>query len=634
MKQKLSIILIALFFASSINFSQTKTRDDIDAKYKWNLADLYSSVDEWQKDVKVIENRIPEITEFKGVLGESPKNLLTTLENMFSIYKNYAKLSSYSARLKDQDLGNSTNESLAQQASSLGNKLSEAASYFNPEVLKINKDKMDKFYKDEPALLNYKMVLDDVQRMRKHTLSESEEKIIASYGLISGNQDDVYGIFTNAEMPRETVTLENGEKVELNSSGYSRYRTSDNRADRALVFDKFFNNYGKFEKTIGINLAGHVKGDYVYSKNKNYDTALEAALNVNNVPTSVYENLITQINNSLPTLHRFLNLKKKMLGYDTLYYYDLYSSMVEKTEMNFTVEEGQSIILKALKPLGKEYNSVLQKAFDERWIDYYPTSGKRSGAYSTGGEYDEHPYILTNWTDDYNSVSTLAHELGHTMHSYLSNQNQQYQDSQYPIFVAEIASTLNENLLNDYMVENAKSDKEKLFILGSYLEMLRATLFRQTSFAEFEWDIHKKIENGEPLNGEIMSDIYYDIVKRYYGHDKGITVVPEYIKYEWAYIPHFYYNYYVYQYATSIIYATAFAEKITESQLQLIEGELGVAKNPAVDNYFKILTGGSSAYPIDLVKKAGVDPMSAEPFQLAMKKMNDVMDKIEEIIKK
>lgn len=622
MQKTLSLFLILLFFISSTNFAQTKTREDIDAKYKWNLEDLYSSVDDWQKDVKVIESRIPEITEFQGKLSESSTNLLTTLENMYSIYKNYYKLSSYSSRLKDQDLGNSTNGSLAEQASNLGTKLSEAASYFDPEVLDIDKETMDKFYNEQPALAEYKIILDNVQRLREHTLTESEEKILASYGLIGSNQYDVYGMFTNAEMPREEVTLSTGEKVLLTSAGYSKNRTAENRGDRKLVFEKFFNNYGQFEKTIGANLAGHVKGDYVYAKNRNYETALEAALNRNNIPTSVYENLIKQINNSLPTLHRFLTLKKEMLGYDTLYYYDLYTSMVEKADMNFSVNEGQQTILKALEPLGSEYNNVLQKGFNERWIDYYPTPGKRSGAYSTGSEYDQHPYILMNWTDDYNSVSTLAHELGHTMHSYLSNQNQPFQNSQYPIFVAEIASTLNENLLNDYMVEHAKTDKEKLFILGSYLEMLRGTLFRQVSFAEFEWEIHKKIEAGEPLNGEIMSSIYFDIVKRYYGHDEGVTVVPDYIKYEWAYIPHFYYNYYVYQYATSIIYATAFYEKIKE------EGDV------AVQDYNKILKGGGSDYPIALVKKAGVDPMSAEPFTLAMKRMNDVMDKMEAILKK
>ena len=622
MKQKVSFLFILLLFITSVTISQNKTRDEIDAKYKWNLEDLYTSVDEWNADLKKIESRIPEITQFQGKLSESSKNLLTTLESIFSIYKNYSKLSSYSDRLKDQDLGNSKNSTLAQQASSLGTKLSEAASYFDPEVLKMDEATMAKFYKEQPALADYKTILDDIQRLKKHTLTEAQEKIMASFGLIGSNQYDVYGIFTNAEMPREEVTLSNGEKVKLGSSEFVRYRTAENRADRAIVFDKFFNGYGQFEKTIGANLTGHVKGDYVRAKNKNYKTALEAALNRNNIPTSVYENLIKQINNSLPTLHRFLTLKKEMLGYDTLYYYDLYTSMVEKAEMNFSVEDGQDVILKSLKPLGNEYTTVLKKAFDERWIDYYPTDGKRSGAYSTGGEYDQHPYILMNWTDDYNSVSTFAHELGHTMHSYLSNQNQPYQSSQYSIFVAEIASTLNENLLNDYMVENAKTDKEKLFILGSYLEMLRGTLFRQVSFAEFEWEIHKKIEAGEPLDGEIMSNIYYDIVKRYYGHDEGVSVVPEYIKYEWAYIPHFYYNYYVYQYATSIIYATAFYEEIKANG------------DAAVDNYFKILKGGSSEYPIDLVKMAGVDPMSAKPFELAMKRMNDVMDKIEAIIKK
>lgn len=622
MKHLLSLLLIFLLVISSSIIAQTKTRDEIDIKYKWNLEDLYSSVDEWQKDKELIEAQIPVITKFKEKLAESPKNLLATLENMYSIYKNYSKLSSYATRLKDQDLGNSTYLSLSQQANTLGTKLSEAVSYFNPEVLAIDKETMDTFYNEEPRLNEYKIVLENIQRLSKHTLSAKEEKILASFGLTANNQYDVYGIFTNAEMPRETITLANGKDVKLTSSAFVKYRTTENRNDRELVFKNFFNGYGKFEKTIGANLAGHVKGDYVYAKNRNYKTALEAALNGNNIPTSVYENLITQINNSLPTLHRFLTLKKEMLGYDTLYYYDLYTSMVAKANMSFSVDEGQKIISQALQPLGKEYTTIIKKAFDDRWIDYYPTKGKRSGAYSTGTEYDFHPYILTNWTDGYNSLSTLAHELGHTMHSYLSNKNQPYQTSQYPIFVAEIASTLNENLLNNYMVEHAENDKEKLFILGSYLDMLRGTLFRQVSFAEFEWEIHKKIEAGEPLDGEVMSNIYYGIVKRYYGADKGITVVPEYIKYEWAYIPHFYYNYYVYQYATSIIYATAFYEKIKESG------------DAAVQDYFHILKGGGSDYPIELIKKAGVNPLSAEPFELAMKRMNDVMDKIEAIIKK
>ena len=312
-----------------------------------------------------------------------------------------------------------------------------------------------------------------------------------------------------------------------------------------------------------------------------------------------------------------------MLGVDELRYYDLYVPLVQKVDMSFTVEQGQKVLLDALKPLGTEYVSALQKSYDERWIDYIPTVGKRSGAYSTGGAYDVHPYILMNWTDDYESVSTLAHELGHTMHSYFSNKTQPFAKADYATFVAEIASTVNENLLNNYAVKNAKSDEERLYLLGSYLELLRTTIFRQTSFAEFEWEIHKKVEAGEPLTGEDMCAIYFDIVKKYYGHDKGHCVVDDYVQYEWSYIPHFLgYNYYVFQYATSLIYGTAFVEKMIE------KGQ------PAVDDYYKILKGGGSKYPADLIKEAGIDPMSPEPVALTMQKMNKVMDQMEEILTK
>jgi oligoendopeptidase F len=350
---------------------------------------------------------------------------------------------------------------------------------------------------------------------------------------------------------------------------------------------------------------------------------LEASLNSNNIPNEAYTSLIEQINNNLPTLHRFLKLKKKMLGLDDLHYYDLYMPIVKSVEMQYTVEEGQELLLDVFKPLGEEYVATVKKSFNERWIDYYPTPGKRSGAYSHGSAYDEHPYILMNWVDDYNSLSTLAHELGHTMHSYMSNTNQGFPNASYATFVAEIASTINENFLNDYLVEHAKTDDEKLFLLGSYLELLRTTIFRQTSFAEFEWEIHKRVENSEPLTGEIMSKIYYDIVKRYYGHDEGICTVDDYITYEWAYILHFVnYTYYVYQYSTSLIYATAIAEKIKE------EGE------PAIEKYYHILKGGGSDYPINLVKKAGVDPLTSEAVDITIKRMNDTMDQIEEILAK
>ncbi|RMD48951.1 MAG: oligoendopeptidase F family protein, partial [Ignavibacteria bacterium] len=425
----------------------------------------------------------------------------------------------------------------------------------------------------------------------------------------------------NAEKPYPKVTLSDGTEVELSSSAYTKYRAVPNRKDRELVFKNVFENYGKFKNTLGAILAAKVKTDFFFAKNRKYETALEYSLDRNNIPTKVYETLIEQINKNLPTLHRFLKLKQKMLGVDTLHYYDLYTPIVKSVDMQFTVEQGQKMLLDIFKVLGDEYVATLRKAFQDRWIDYYPNDGKRSGAYSSGAAYDYHPYILMNWNDDYESLSTLAHELGHTMHSYFSNKNQPFITSDYPIFVAEIASTCNESILNDYMVKHAKTKEEKLFLLGSYLELLRTTVFRQTSFAEFEWEIHKKVEKGEPLTGEVMSDIYYDIVKKYYGNDQGVCVVDPYIAYEWAYIPHFvHYSYYVYQYSTSLIYATAFAQKI------LKEGQ------PAVDNYFKILNGGGSDYPINLIKKAGIDPLSPEAFNLTMQRMNEVMDEIEKLI--
>jgi len=635
MTKKILSLLILTLFLSSFLFAEDNERDKINDKYKWDLTDLYPTLDDWKMSLINVEGRLDEISKHKGKLGESSKNLLETFDAYYDIIKEYYRISSYAGKLRDQDLNVSENAALAQQSSNLGTKLSEAASYINPEILEISEDRINEFFKKEPGLAKYKMAIDDVVRNKDHTLNESEEKILATYSLIAGNAYDVFGIFNNAEKPAPVVELSTGEKAELTSSGYTKYRTAPNREDRAKVFKAFFESYGEFEMTIGEMLTGHVKGDYVYSKVKKFGSALEASLNNNNIPTSVYANLIIEINNSLPTLHRYLKLKKRMLGYDEMHYYDLYTSMVDKVDLNFTVDEGQEMILKGLVPLGEDYNNVLKESFENRWIDYYPNPGKRSGAYSSGSAYGVHPYILMNWTDDFNSLSTLAHELGHTMHSYLSNTNQEFANSNYSIFVAEIASTCNENLLMDYMVKNIESDQEKLFLLGSYLDNLRTTLFRQVSFAEFEWEIHKKIEASEPLNGKIMSEMYFDIVKKYYGHDEGICVVDDYIRYEWAFIPHFYYNYYVYQYSTSIIYATAFAEKIINAQPQVLNaGEMGNMVNPAVEEYFKILTGGSSQYPIDLIKDAGLDPLSPEPFELTMNKMNRTMDLIEEILAK
>jgi oligoendopeptidase F len=616
------MVIFMIFFATNLSNAQQLERKDIPEKYKWNLSDTFKDLNAWKSAAELFSAKIDDIGKYRGKLSESADNLFYTIDTYFKLLKEIYLISDYASRLSDEDLRISENQALTQQASTLWTKFAEASSFFSPEILKIDESLIQKFYSQKPELKNYEHIISDIQRLRNHTLSENEEKILASFGLVTETPSNVYGIFNNAEMPYENIVLSNGENVELSNSGFVKYRTTPNREDRAKIFELFFNNYGKFKNTIGVNLAGKVKSDFTYAKNRNYNSSLEASLNNYAIPTKVYETLISQINANLPTLHRFLALKKKMLGVEELHYYDLYTPIVKSVDMKFTIEEGQDLIIKALKPMGEEYVSTLKKSFSERWIDYLPNAGKRSGAYSSGAAYDYHPYILTNWTDDYESVSTLAHELGHTMHSYFSNKNQPFQYSDYSTFVAEIASTCNENLLNDYMVKNVKTKEEKIFLLGSYLELLRTTIFRQVSFAEFELEIHKKVEAGEPVNGEVLSNIYYEIVKKYYGHDKGVCIVDPYIQYEWAYIPHFInYSYYVYQYSTSLIYATAFAEKIINNG------------KPAADLYYNILKGGSSDYPIELIKKAGIDPLSSEAFELTIKKMNSVMDQIEVLLK-
>ncbi len=616
----LSLISVFVLISAFLCPAQNLNRKDVPEKLQWNLADIYPDETAWQGAKEDILRQLDEMTKFKGRLSENAETLTSALDLYFGMIKQFYRFAEYANNLSSQDLRNSEYQSLTQQTTHVGTEISEKTAFLNPEILRMEPSKIKSFFEEEKKLGQYKMFIEDIQRLRTHTLPEAEEKILASFSLVTGTPESVYSIFNDAEFPYAKVKLSDGKEVELTSAAYTKLRSLPNRKDREKVFEAFFDKYGKFKNTIGANLGGKMKSDWTYAKDRNYSSSLEAALNANNIPAAVYENLITQVHNSLPTLHRFLALKKKMLGVDTLHYFDLYTPIVKKVDMKFDLPEGQKAILAALKPLGESYLETVRKAFNDRWIDYFPTAGKRSGAYSSGGAYDVHPFILTNWNGDYESVSTLAHELGHTMHSYLSNKNQTFVNSQYPIFVAEIASTLNESLLNDYMVKNAKSDKEKLYLLGSYLELLRTTIFRQTQFAEFELEMHKMAETGEPITGDALSKMYYKLVKEYYGSDDGYCVADPYIAYEWEYIPHFMYNYYVYQYATSLIYATAFAQKI------LTEGK------PAVDKYYNILKGGSSEYPIELIKKAGLDPLSSEPFKLTMDRMNNVMDQMEEII--
>lgn len=615
------IITVFCMFAA-MNSNAQSERASIAEKYKWNLNDIYKSDQDWSKAKEAIAVKLPEVEKYKGKLTLSAGDLLACLTYSSSITKEATRLYIYASMNSDLDTRVMKYNGMKQELDQLFTEFGSKASFMEPEILSAGWDKIDGFIKSEPKLAVYRMYLENLFRQQKHTLSEAEEKIMALSSLVSGVSYDVFGTFSNAEMPGAEITLTNGEKVVLNSAGYEKYRAVPNREDRKLVFEGYWNNYKKFEGTFGEMLYGNVKSHMFRAKARNYDSSLEAALYPNNIPVEVYHSLVANVNKNLSAFHRYLKIKKRMMGVDTLRYLDMYAPVVKGVNMKYNYDEAEKVVLEALAPLGNEYVSTVKKAFDNRWIDVYPNAGKRSGAYSNGSDYDGHPYILLNYNDLYDDVSTLAHELGHTMQSYFSNKTQPYPLSDYTIFVAEVASTFNEVLLFNYMIDKVKDDDMRLSFLMDWLDGFKGTLFRQTQFAEYELKIHEEAEAGKPLTGENLSKIYSDIVKAYYGHNEGVCYIDDYVSMEWAFIPHFYYNFYVYQYSTSFTASMCLAEKVLN-------------KEPgALDNYIKFLSSGCSDYSIELLKKAGVDMTSSEPFDKTIIAMNKVMDEIEKILDK
>ncbi len=612
--------IFILFILGVQHINGQKTRDEIESKYKWDLNDLFPSEEAWKESKDQLVEKIPQIESFKGTLTQSAGQLLTCLEFNSDLSKQALLLLVYASMHSDEDTKNMKYSGMQKEMLQVFSDFSTKAAFIDPEILTTDWKTIEGFIKEEPKLGQYRMGLFDLFRKQEHSLSEAEERILALTGPMASTTSSVYSTYKNAEMINPEVTLSTGEKVVLSSAGFSKYRASENRDDRELVFKVFFENFKKYEATFGEMLSGTINKDIFYAKARKYESALDAALFPQNISTDVYHSLIENVNKNLDAFHRYLKIKKRMLGVDTIKYLDLYAPVVKDINLEYSYEEAQDMVLKALAPLGDEYTSTIKKAFENNWIDVYPTKGKRSGAYSQGSAYDMHPYILLNYNGQYNDVSTLAHELGHTMQSYFSNKFQPYPTSDYPIFVAEVASTFNEELLFAEMLKTIKDKDAKLSLLMSRLDGFKGTLFRQTQFAEFELKTHEAAEKGEALTGEYLSKLYTDIVKRYYGHDKGICYVDDYIEMEWAYIPHFYYNFYVYQYSTSFTASVSLAEKV-------LKGEKGM-----VDNYLKFLSSGSSDYPIELLKKAGVDMTSSEPFDKTIEAMNAIMDEIEKLL--
>ena len=614
-------IVMGVIVMGSSAQAQYKNRSEIPEKYKWNLADLYASDSAWEAARQAFVKKMAEIDRYKGHLGESAKTLQQALDTVFNLQKELAKLSSYASMKFDIDTRDSKAMSMRQEIQLVENEFSAKTSYLSPEILQIDPKKLDGFIRENPGLKVYAFYLHDIQRMRPHTLSQAEEKIVADAGLMASTPYDVYGVLSNADMPFPEVKLSTGQKVLLNQAGYTKYRASTVRKDRKLVFDKFWSTFDAYKRTLGTTLNAEVQKDVFYARVRKYNTCLDAALDANNIPTSVYTNLLENIHQNLNMLHRYLGIRKRMLKVDTLRYYDMYPPLVSKVNLTYSYDQAMDLVLKALKPLGSEYLNALKYGYNHRWVDVYPTPGKRSGAYSNGAVYDVHPFILLNYNGAYDDVSTLAHESGHTMQSYLSNKYQPYPTSQYPIFVAEVASTFNEALLMHYVLDHTKDPQVRLSLLGNFLENIRGTVFRQAQFAEFELKIHQMVEKGQSLTGDRLNKVYGDILNTYYGVDKGVMKIDPLYDVEWAYIPHFYYNFYVYQYATSFVASQALVSKV-------LAGDKG-----AVERYLNFLKSGGSEYPVQMLQKAGVDLTTSEPFNLTMKTMGQVMDEIEELLK-
>jgi oligoendopeptidase F len=600
--------------------SQEHDRSKIPNEYKWDLTAIYPTDQAWRAAKEKLAAELPKLRAFQGTLSSSAPRLADALQMQSDFDKEVTRLYVYASMSSDQDTRVSTYQGMEQEMIQLAAVLGTESAFIEPEILKMDNATIDRFVAQEPRLQIFKHYLDDIARRRTHTLSNEEEKLLAASSVIASGPSSVYGIFTDADFPYPSVTLSDGKTVKLDKAAFSLYRASTNREDRKKVMDAFFTSLGKYRGTFGSMMNSNVQTSVFYAHARNYDTSLQATLDQPNIPVSVYSRLVDGIDRNLPTFHRYLKLRKRMMGLTELHYYDLYAPLVSSVNLSYPVDAAEHNILAALAALGPEYATGAKRAFTERWIDMYPTEGKRSGAYSNGGAYDVHPYMLLNYNGKYDDMSTLAHELGHTMHSYYSNKNQPYPMSSYPTFVAEVASTFNEALLMDYMLKQIKDDDTRLSLLGNYLESIKGTVFRQTQFAEFELRMHEMVEKGEPLTGDGLSKLYGEIVRKYYGHDQGVCIVDDYVDNEWAFIPHFYNSFYVFQYATSFTASSALSEKV-------LAGESG-----ARDRYLKFISSGKSKYPVELLKDAGVDMTTDEPLELTVKKMNRVMDEMEKLL--
>ena len=587
-------------------------RSTIENKFKWTIDEMYPNEESIEKDIQKVKELIEEVKRYKGILADSEENIFKALNISEEASRILQNLYVYTHMKSHEDTRINKNQSNATKIDMLSTELSMATSYMVPEIIAMDNEKLENYLKTE-RLSHYKKYVDDILRLKPHTLNEREEELLAAVADLSGVPENVYDMLSFADLQFPEIEDENGEKVRVTHSNFSLFLKSKDARVRKDAFEAMYGVYGQYKNTFASTLYGGIKSEIFYAKTRKYESALQGSLFQDNVSVDVYNNLIDAVHENLDTLNDYIDLKKKFLGLDKINMYDLYVPLTENFDMEISYEKAQEIILEALKPLGEEYLENVKKAFAEGWIDVYGNEGKQGGAYSWGS-YDSKSYILMSYKDDLNSLFTLIHEMGHSMHSFYSKNNQPYLYSGYKIFVAEVASTLNELLLINYLLKNAKSKEERVYLLNYYLEQFRTTVYRQTMFAEFEKICHGKVEEGEPLTAEDFNNIYYDLNKKYYGESCEVN---EEIALEWARIPHFYSNFYVYKYATGFSAASALSKQILE------EGE------SAVSRYKEFLKSGGSEFPLDQLRKAGVDMEKKESVDEALHVFKDLVKQLE-----
>jgi len=592
-------------------------REEIQEQYTWNLSKVFKNIDEFNRNYDAVKKEIHEYIKHENIMLENATNFYTAINDYYQINRKLEKLYVYTSMLFDENTSNNNNQSLKLKMSNLYDEWGEFSYFITTNILKKDYKEIEEYYKEEPRLLDYEIILKQEFRYKEHTLTDIEEKLLSNMGKLFNNNHMTYSLLKDSDITFDSIKDESGKEVELTCSNYSIYIESTDRRVRQDAFKSLYKTYKQFINTFASTLNGSVNEIITHAKIKKYNSAIEATLYKDELSLDIYNNLIKTVNDNMDILFKYYDLKKELLNVDELHLYDIYTPIVSTFNKKYPIEDGKKLVIESLKVLGEDYINILQEGIENRWIDVYPTKSKRTGAYSNGS-YDTYPYVLLNYQGKYNDVSTLAHELGHSMHSYYARSNNDYQYGDYSLFVAEVASTVNELLLSKYLLKTSNEKEEKLFILDNLMTLFKSTIYRQTMFAEFEQDIYNSAEQDIPLTADFLSDKYYELNKKYFGNN---VVVDEEIKYEWSRIPHFYYNFYVYKYATGL-----------SAACQIVDNILSGKEN-AVEDYKNFLKVGSTKNPIDSLKIAGVDLTKKEVIESALKMFDKNIEEFKEIYK-